>query len=141
MVMPAGRSGVGKMLVAGAVEIDSGKPRRARLKVIEALGKAEVAMSRQMFQEVLTLIARLQTPSAPAEVQKADRRANDGRGAPTWEQSRAFQRLGRVNWAVSAVFHGPEGGSILSRMPEGVIMTSQLPHCRRQPLRMRNGRK
>jgi hypothetical protein len=27
------RSGVGKMLVAGAVEIDGGKPRRARLKV------------------------------------------------------------------------------------------------------------
>jgi len=32
VVMPAGRSGIGKMLVAGAVEIDSGKPRRARLR-------------------------------------------------------------------------------------------------------------
>jgi predicted RNA-binding Zn-ribbon protein involved in translation (DUF1610 family) len=28
VVLPAGRSGVGKMLVAGAVEIDGGKPRR-----------------------------------------------------------------------------------------------------------------
>jgi predicted RNA-binding Zn-ribbon protein involved in translation (DUF1610 family) len=37
IVLPAGRSGVGKMLVAGAVEIDGGKPRRARLKVIEGL--------------------------------------------------------------------------------------------------------
>jgi hypothetical protein len=32
VVLPAGRSGVGKMLAAGAVEIDGGKPRRARLK-------------------------------------------------------------------------------------------------------------
>src|SRR6184192_2149175 len=42
VVLPAGRSGVGKMLVAGAVEIDSGKPRRARLKVIEGFGKDEL---------------------------------------------------------------------------------------------------
>ena len=42
VVVPAGRSGVGKMLVAGAVEIDGGKPRRARLKVIEGFGKDEL---------------------------------------------------------------------------------------------------
>jgi len=30
------------MLVAGAVEIDGGKPRRARLKVIEGFGKQEL---------------------------------------------------------------------------------------------------
>src|SRR6516164_7380188 len=30
VVVPAGRSGVGKMLVAGAVEVDGGTPRRAR---------------------------------------------------------------------------------------------------------------
>jgi hypothetical protein len=42
VVVPAGRSGVGKMLVAGAVEIDGGKPRRARLKVIEGVGKQEL---------------------------------------------------------------------------------------------------
>src|SRR5438067_7410770 len=42
IVVPAGRSGVGKMLVAGAVEIDGGKPRRARLKVIEGFGKSEL---------------------------------------------------------------------------------------------------
>jgi predicted RNA-binding Zn-ribbon protein involved in translation (DUF1610 family) len=35
IVVPAGRSGVGKMLVAGAVEIDGGRPRRARLNVIK----------------------------------------------------------------------------------------------------------
>jgi len=29
IVVPAGRSGVGKMLVAGAVEVDGGTPRRA----------------------------------------------------------------------------------------------------------------
>jgi hypothetical protein len=40
VVVPAGRSGVGKMLVAGAVEVDGGKPPRARLKVIEGFGKA-----------------------------------------------------------------------------------------------------
>ena len=34
IVLPAGRSAVGKMLVAGAVEVDGGTPRRARLKVI-----------------------------------------------------------------------------------------------------------
>jgi hypothetical protein len=42
IVMPAGRSGVGKMLVAGAVEVDGSKPRRARLKVIEGFGKEEI---------------------------------------------------------------------------------------------------
>ena len=42
VVVPAGRSGVGKMLVAGAVEIDGGTPRRARLKVIEGFGKDEI---------------------------------------------------------------------------------------------------
>jgi hypothetical protein len=42
VVLPAGRSGVGKMLVAGAVEIDGGKPRRARLMGIEGFGKPEL---------------------------------------------------------------------------------------------------
>jgi hypothetical protein len=42
IVTPAGRSGVGKMLIAGAVEVDGGKPRRARLKVIEGFGKEEI---------------------------------------------------------------------------------------------------
>ena len=42
VVVPAGRSGVGKMLVAGAVEVDGGKPRRARRKVIESFGKQEL---------------------------------------------------------------------------------------------------
>ncbi len=42
VVVPAGRSGVGKMLVAGAVEIDGAKPRRARLKVIRDFGKQEL---------------------------------------------------------------------------------------------------
>ena len=42
VVVPASRSGVGKMLVAGAVEIDRGTPRRARLKVINGFGKHEL---------------------------------------------------------------------------------------------------
>ena len=42
IVLPAGRSAVGKMLVAGAVEVDRGTPRRARLKVIESFGKQEI---------------------------------------------------------------------------------------------------
>ena len=42
IVVPAGRSGVGKMLVAGAVEVDGGVPRRARLTVIESFGKDEI---------------------------------------------------------------------------------------------------
>jgi len=42
VVLPARRSGVGKMLVAGAVEVDGGKPRRARLKVITGFGKHEL---------------------------------------------------------------------------------------------------
>ena len=41
-VVPGGRSVVGKMLFAGAVEIDGGKPRRARLEVIEGFGKPEL---------------------------------------------------------------------------------------------------
>jgi hypothetical protein len=45
VVVPAGRSGVGKMLVAGAVEIDGGKPRRVRLKVIEDFRKQELHAS------------------------------------------------------------------------------------------------
>jgi hypothetical protein len=42
VVLPARRSGVGKMLVAGAVEINGGKPGRARLKVIAGFGKPEL---------------------------------------------------------------------------------------------------
>src|ERR1700758_1387546 len=42
VVVPTGRSGVGKMLVAGAVEVDGGRPRRARLKVIEGFGKQKL---------------------------------------------------------------------------------------------------
>ena len=42
VVLPARRSGVGKMLVAGAVEINGGKPGRARLKVIAGFGKHEL---------------------------------------------------------------------------------------------------
>ncbi len=42
IIVPAGRSGVGKMLVAGAVEVDGGVPRRARLKVIGSFGKDEI---------------------------------------------------------------------------------------------------
>ena len=42
IVVPAGRSGVGKMLVAGAVEVDGGTPRRARLKVIDGFGKNQI---------------------------------------------------------------------------------------------------
>jgi hypothetical protein len=42
IVVPAGRSGVGKMLVAGAVDVDAGKLRRARLKVIEGFGKDQI---------------------------------------------------------------------------------------------------
>ena len=42
VVVPAGRSGVGKMLVAGAVEVNGGSPRRARLKVIEGFSKGEI---------------------------------------------------------------------------------------------------
>ena len=42
VVVPAGRSGVGKMLVAGAVEIVGGTPRRARLKVIEGFAKPDL---------------------------------------------------------------------------------------------------
>jgi hypothetical protein len=42
VVVPAGRSGVGKMLVAGAVEVDGGSPRRARLKVIEGFSKGKI---------------------------------------------------------------------------------------------------
>src|SRR5215831_7956215 len=42
VVVLAGRSGVGKMLVAGAVEVAGGSPRRARLKVIEGFSKGEI---------------------------------------------------------------------------------------------------
>src|SRR6201997_4314459 len=42
IVVPAGRSAVGKMLVAGAIEIDGGKPRGARLKGTEGFGKNEI---------------------------------------------------------------------------------------------------
>jgi hypothetical protein len=38
IVVPARRSGVGNLLFAGAVEVDDGRPRRARLKVIEGFG-------------------------------------------------------------------------------------------------------
>src|ERR1700746_2599019 len=42
IVVPAGRSGVGKMLVAAAVAVDGGTPRRARLEVLVGFGKGGV---------------------------------------------------------------------------------------------------
>ena len=42
IVVPAGRSGVGKLLVAGAIEVDDGTPQRARLQVIESFSKPEL---------------------------------------------------------------------------------------------------
>ena len=42
IVVPGGRSRVGKMLVAGAVEVDGGTPRRARLQVIAGFDKDEI---------------------------------------------------------------------------------------------------
>ena len=45
VVLPARRSGVGKMLVAGAVEVDGGKPRRARLKVITGTAPSPLTAS------------------------------------------------------------------------------------------------
>ena len=42
IVVPAGRSGVGKMLVAGAAEVDGGSPRGVRLKVTEGFSKGEI---------------------------------------------------------------------------------------------------
>ena len=43
-----------------------------------------------------------------------------------WEHGRAFQRLGTINWRFRLSFMAPEGGSTFSRMPERVMMTSQL---------------
>ena len=48
IVVPAGRSGVGKMLVAGAIEIDDGNPQRARLQVIEGLASRTFMLSYSM---------------------------------------------------------------------------------------------
>jgi hypothetical protein len=42
VVTAGGSSGVSKMLVAEAVEVDGGTPRRARLKVIDGFGKTEI---------------------------------------------------------------------------------------------------
>jgi hypothetical protein len=42
IVVPGGRSGIGKMLVAGAIEIDDGTPRRARLRVIDNFSKQDL---------------------------------------------------------------------------------------------------
>jgi hypothetical protein len=41
IVVPAGRNGAGKMLVAGAVEVDTAS-RGARLKVIEGFGRDQI---------------------------------------------------------------------------------------------------
>ena len=44
------------------------------------------------------------------------------------EQSVSAPRRNQL--AASAVFRGPQGGSTLSKMPEGVIMVSQPPGIR-----------
>jgi hypothetical protein len=59
---------------------------------------AEVAVPRQMFQEILSLIARLQAPPAPARgARGSDATDDDSKGAPRYRQSWAFQRLDAVN--------------------------------------------
>ena len=59
---------------------------------------AEVAVPRQMFQEILSLIARLRAPPARASGARGIDATNyDSKGAPRCRQSCAFQRLGAVN--------------------------------------------
>jgi hypothetical protein len=65
---------------------------------------AEVAVSRQMFQEILALIARLRAPpgaSMRGAGVRCDRRRRPS--APGCRQSRAFQCLGAVNWRFDAL--------------------------------------
>jgi hypothetical protein len=88
---------------------------------------AEVAMSRRMFQEVLTLIARLQTPPRQPEVQKTDRRAKRRKRCAQMGAER-FSASAQSKWRFPPSFMAQESGSVLSRMPDGVIMTSQLHH-------------
>jgi hypothetical protein len=60
---------------------------------------AEVAVPRQMFQEILLPITQLREPPAPAYQEiRADAPDDDGRGAPRCGQSNTFQRVGAVNW-------------------------------------------
>jgi hypothetical protein len=55
---------------------------------------AEVAVSRQMFQEILSLIARLRVRPAPARIRCDGRRQQR---CASKQESRGFQRLGSVN--------------------------------------------
>ena len=43
---------------------------------------AEVAVPRQMFQEILMLIAQLRAPPAPDREMRSDAIADEGRGTP-----------------------------------------------------------
>jgi hypothetical protein len=59
---------------------------------------AEVAVPRQMFQEILSLIARLgHRPREHQERGGSDATNYDSKGAPRCRQSCAFQHLGAVN--------------------------------------------
>ena len=90
---------------------------------------AEVAVSRQMFQEILTLIAAADAARASVKCRKRIDRQTTEEVRP--DRSRAFQRLGTIDWRFRPSFMALEGGSTFSRMPEGVIMTLQPPGIRR----------
>jgi hypothetical protein len=62
---------------------------------------AEVAVSQQMFAEILSLIARLRAAPAPAWAALGSEATDDDvRGASRRRQSEAFQRLGADDWLV-----------------------------------------
>src|ERR1700739_2649711 len=57
---------------------------------------------------------------------------------PLGGQSRAFRRLGAINWQVRPPFMAPAGDPTFPRMPGGVIMTLKPPGIR--GIRMINAR-
>jgi hypothetical protein len=86
------------------------------------------AVSRQMFADILSLIARLRAPPAPASGARGVSVASDaGRGMPRYGQSSAAQHPGSLNRQPRPPFACGEGDLSLPKPVEDAILGSKSP--------------
>jgi hypothetical protein len=86
---------------------------------------AGVAVSRQMFAEVLSLIARLRAPPRRHEGPgRANVAGDEGRGVSRCRQGGACQRFGAVNRWLRSTLARDEGNMPLPKPVKRAILTS-----------------
>jgi hypothetical protein len=84
-------------------------------------------VSRQMFQDILLLIARLRAPPLRHDRAIASDATNDGTGVPRCRRSNTFRRVAAVNWQLRPPDAHAARDLPLLKTPERAILASQLP--------------